>query len=85
LAGLRILLVVDNELTAEVLKDILELTGCKVEWAGNGLEAVTSFRLKGEQFDAVLMDVQMPGMNGYEATKQIRSMSDAGASVPIIA
>ena len=85
LAGLRILLVEDNELTAEVLKDILELTGCKVEWAGNGLEAVTSFRLKGEQFDAVLMDVQMPGMNGYEATKQIRSMSDAGASVPIIA
>lgn len=85
LTGLRILLVEDNELTAEVLKDILELTGCKVEWAGNGLEAVDLFRLKGEAFDAVLMDVQMPGMNGYEATKRIRRMSDAGASVPIIA
>ncbi|MCQ4637817.1 response regulator [Anaerovorax odorimutans] len=85
LTGLNILLVEDNELTAEILKDILELTGCKVKWAGNGLDAVNIFRTEGEAFDAVLMDVQMPGMNGYEATKRIRHMSQAGKKVPIIA
>lgn len=83
--GKKLLLVEDNELTSEVMKDILELEGAHVICAYNGNEAVEIFRQKGSEFAAVFMDVQMPVMDGYQATREIRAMSGAGESVPIVA
>ena len=87
LKGARILLVEDNEINIYVAQILLEKAGCQVTVARNGEEAVETFRNSEEgQFEAVLMDVRMPLMNGIEATKAIRSLkrSDA-AEVPIIA
>lgn len=87
LKDMHILLVEDNELNIYVAKAILEQFSCIVEVARNGQEAVTAFAQSEEGcYDAILMDVHMPVMNGLEATKQIRAMErrDA-ASIPIIA
>ena len=87
LRGARILLVEDNEINTDVAKLILEEAGCVVSTASNGQDAVDAFSSSApEWFDAVLMDVRMPAMDGIEATRVIRSLnrSDA-ASVPIIA
>ncbi len=87
LKGLRFLAAEDNEINAEILAELLELEGASCEVVENGLLAVERFResAKGE-FDAVLMDVQMPVMNGHDAARAIRALprSDAG-SIPIIA
>ena len=85
--GLHILLAEDNELNMEIAEFVLQNEGAEVSKAWNGEETVELFR-KSEsgEFDAILMDIMMPVMNGYEATKMIRSLDREDAKViPIIA
>ena len=88
LTGVNVLLAEDNELNAEIATVQLEEFGMNVERAVDGKNAVEIFRNhpKGT-FDVILMDVMMPEMNGYEATKTIRAMNDRpdGKNIPIIA
>ncbi|MEJ2170375.1 MAG: response regulator, partial [Desulfobacterales bacterium] len=72
--GARLLLVEDNEINQQVAKEILEGAGLIVTIANNGLEAVDA--VKAGNYDAVLMDVQMPVMDGYTATREIRKWED---------
>jgi CheY-like chemotaxis protein len=74
--GARVLLVEDNEINQQVAKEILESAGLNVTVANDGQEAVGAVK-KGD-FDVVLMDIQMPVMNGYEATRKIREWEDRG-------
>lgn len=87
LDGKRILLAEDNALNMEIAVTLLEMNGACVECAENGQEVVKRFlRAKPGYFDAILMDVQMPVMDGCEATKQIRACGRADALyIPIIA
>ncbi|MEN6464171.1 MAG: ATP-binding protein, partial [Syntrophaceae bacterium] len=84
LKGLRVLLVEDNSINQMLGRIILETAGMIVTIAENGLQAVKSIAEHGGAFDIVLMDVQMPEMDGYEATREIRRNADF-ASLPIIA
>lgn len=85
--GKRILLVEDNEMNREIARDILEDYGIYVEEADDGDTAVSMVKNSEHGFyNAILMDVQMPRMNGYEATMAIRELEDIElASIPIIA
>ncbi|WOT05533.1 response regulator [Shewanella youngdeokensis] len=82
ISGAHILLVEDNDINQEVAIELLTLAGLKVSSAWNGLEAVE--KVANEQFDAVLMDMQMPVMDGYEATRIIRQ-DPKNTDLPIIA
>ena len=85
LKGKKVLLVEDNEMNREIATDILEDQEFIVETAEDGRVAVETLRQKGPNyFDCILMDIQMPFMNGYEATKAIREMYP-DISIPIIA
>ena len=86
-SGKRILLVEDNELNREIAEAILEETGFIVELAPDGTDAVDMVsRSEEHYYDAVLMDVQMPVMDGYEATRTIRAMPRQDVNkLPIIA
>lgn len=85
--GKRVLVVEDNSLNMEIEKSLLEMTGCIVEEAKNGQEAVESFKKNPvKYYDLILMDIRMPVMNGLEATKLIRTSEKEDArTVPIIA
>jgi CheY-like chemotaxis protein len=87
LSGKRILLVEDNELNAEIATEILEMTGVQIDHAKNGSEAVDKIvGTPDGYYDLVFMDIQMPIMNGYEATRAIRSVDrDYLKMLPIIA
>ena len=84
LANIRVLLVEDNEINQEVERAILKRAGAVVDIAGDGHAAVELLRQSGDRFDVVLMDIQMPGMDGYQATRAIRQ--ELGLTdLPIIA
>ena len=85
--GVHILLAEDNELNMEIAEFMLQNEGADVTKAWNGREAVEIFRKsEPDEFDVILMDIMMPVMNGYEATKMIRSLEREDAkTIPIIA
>lgn len=87
LKGKHFLCAEDNELNAEILKALLETEGASCEICPNGVEIVNRFtEIKPGEIDMILMDVQMPVMNGYEATKAIRrSRNLLGQTIPIVA
>lgn len=80
--GLSVLLKEDNELNMEIAKFIIENEGANVTCATNGKEAVNIYKKSPEFFDIILMDIMMPEMDGYEATKVIRSLD---SKIPIVA
>lgn len=93
LKGLNILVAEDNPLNSEIMTQIMKINGATVAIAPNGQEAVNTFRNNKEgTFDLILMDIQMPVMNGYEAAKAIRALAEDrnenrpdAAKIPIIA
>ncbi len=90
LKGLNILVAEDNPLNSEIMTQIMKINGASVVIAPNGQEAVNTFKSNKEgTFDLILMDIQMPVMNGYEAARAIRALSNDNrpdaSSIPIIA
>lgn len=86
LSGRHVLLAEDNELNREIAIELLHMTGITVDWAENGKEAVDKFLANGSLYDLVLMDVQMPVMDGYLATETIRKSGHPNAeTIPIVA
>lgn len=87
LEGIRVLLAEDNELNAEIARELLKMQGILVEWAANGREVVERFENSDRAYyQAILMDIKMPEKNGLEATREIRAGSHPDAkSIVIIA
>ncbi|MBS5603625.1 MAG: response regulator [Enterocloster asparagiformis] len=86
LAGRHVLLVEDNEINREIAMELLKMVEITVDYAGDGQEAVDKFLAFGDNYDLILMDVQMPVMDGYRATQAIRRSGHPRAgSIPIIA
>lgn len=87
LAGKKILLVEDNELNREIAEELLQMNGLSVDSVENGQLAVERFQASDcGEYDCILMDIQMPVMNGYEATETIRALSRKDAkTIPILA
>ena len=87
LNGVRILLVEDNEINTEIATELLTEEGCIVETANDGVECIDMLeKADADYYKLILMDIQMPVMNGYDATLAIRKMKDTKkARIPIIA
>lgn len=87
LCGTRILLTEDNDLNAEIATELLQEEGCTVDRAKDGVECVDMLeKAANGTYQIILMDVQMPVMNGYDAAKKIRRMGDSQkANIPIVA
>ena len=87
LCGTRILLTEDNDLNAEIATELLQEEGCTVDRAKDGVECVDMLEKAADgTYQIILMDVQMPVMNGYDAAKKIRRMDDPQkANIPIVA
>ena len=84
--GKKILLAEDNELNWEIAEALLTDLGMELDWAENGQLCVEMFEKSEEgYYDAVLMDIRMPVMTGYEAAKAIRALDRGDADIPIIA
>lgn len=87
LSGIHILMAEDNEINAEIATTMLEMANANVTVASNGEEAINLFSNNPpDTFQLILMDINMPVLNGYEATKRIRKLSRNDAkSIPILA
>jgi CheY-like chemotaxis protein/uncharacterized membrane protein len=85
LSGKTILVVDDISVNRSILAETLKLAHVEVLEAENGLEAFEVFEKNFEKLDAILMDIRMPEMNGYESTKKIRDLNEKGKHIPIIA
>ena len=84
LAGLSVLVVEDNTINQIVARRILEAAGAQVAIAADGINALKQLSAGRDRFDAVLMDIQMPGMDGYDATRAIRNELEL-ADLPVVA
>ncbi|MDR1856011.1 MAG: response regulator [Desulfovibrio sp.] len=86
LHGKRLLIAEDVEINQEIIGTLLEETGVDIVFASDGEEATEAFAADPESFDLILMDIHMPGVDGYEATRRIRASGLPGAqTIPIIA
>lgn len=86
LEGMHFLCAEDNQLNAEILQELLEMSGAECKICSNGKELLETFqKAEDGRYDMILMDIQMPVMNGYEAAKKIRNLENKAKRIPIIA